>query len=105
MIRTMLALGKLQLQRYNIYKMNFYLFTLNRIIEILVYIFVWQAIYYQTGDAGGFTIQEMTTYYILVITISSFALWGVNEDMAHSIRNGQINRELLNPIYNIFVFI
>lgn len=98
MIRTMLALGKLQLQRYNIYKMNFYLFTLNRIIEILVYIFVWQAIYYQTGDAGGFTIQEMITYYILVITISSFALWGVNEDMAHSIRNGQINRELLNPI-------
>lgn len=98
MIKSMITLGKMQFKRYNIYKSNFYLFTLNRIIEVIVYIFVWQAIYYQTGNAGGFTLGEMTTYYILVITFSSFALWGVNEDMAHSIRNGQINRELLNPI-------
>lgn len=98
MVKTMIALGKMQLKRYNIYKSNFYLFTFNRIIEVIVYIFVWQAIYYQTGNAGGFTIAEMITYYILVITFSSFALWGINEDIAHSIRNGQINRELLNPI-------
>ena len=55
----MIALGKMQLKRYNIYKSNFYLFTFNRIIEVIVYIFVWQAIYYQTGNAGGFTIAEM----------------------------------------------
>ena len=40
----------------------------------------------------------MITYYILVISFSSIALWGTNENMAHSIRNGQINKELLNPI-------
>ena len=98
MVKTMIALGKMQLKRYNIYKSNFYLFTFNRIIEVIVYIFVWRAIYYQTGNAAGFTLSEMITYYILVITFSSFALWGINEDIAHSIRNGQINRELLNPI-------
>ncbi len=98
MIRSMLALGKMQFKQYTIYKSNFYLFTLNRIVEIVVYIFVWLAIYNETGQAGGYDISQMITYYILVFTLSSLACWGVNEDMAHSIRNGNINKELLNPV-------
>lgn len=98
MLKTMIALGKMQFNQYNIYKSNFWLFTLNRIVEIVVYIFVWQAIYNQTGNAGGLTISQMVTYYILAISFSSIATWGINETMAHSIRNGQINKELLNPI-------
>ena len=33
-----------------------------------------------------------------IFSIISFVTWGINEDMAHSIRNGQINKELLNPV-------
>lgn len=98
MLKTMLALAKMQFKDYNIYKSNFYLFTLNRIVEVIVYIFVWQAIYNQTGNAGGFSLSQMVTYYILAISFSSIATCGINEMMAHSIRNGQINKELLNPI-------
>lgn len=98
MLKTMLTLGKMQFKQYNIYKSNFWLFTLNRIVEVLVYIFVWQAIYNQTGNAGEFTLSQMVTYYILAISFISFVTWGINEDMAHSIRTGQINKELLNPI-------
>lgn len=98
MLKTMLGLAKMQFKQYNIYKSNLYLFTINRIVEIVVYIFVWQAIYNQTGNAGGYSISQMVTYYILVFSIISFTTWGVNEDMAHSIRNGQINKELLNPL-------
>lgn len=94
----MLALAKMQFNQYSIYKSNFYLFTLNRLVEVVVYIFVWQAIYNQTGNAEGFSLQQMVTYYILVVSLSSLAVWGINEDMAHSIRNGKINKELLNPI-------
>ncbi len=81
MLKSMLALGKMQFNQYNIYKSNFYLWTLNRIVEIVVYIFVWQAIYNQTGNVGEYTIEQMTTYYILVFTLSSISCWGVNEDM------------------------
>ena len=98
MLKSIMALGKMQFKQYNIYKSNFYLFTLNRIVEVVVYIFVWQAIYNQTGNAGGLTIAQMVTYYILVVTLGPISLWGINEDMAHSIRNGRINKELLNPI-------
>ncbi len=98
MLKTILALAKMQFKNYNIYKSNFYLFTLNRIVEIIVYIFVWQAIYKQTGSAGEFSLSQIVTYYILAISFSSIAIWGINEMIAHSIRNGQINKELLNPI-------
>lgn len=98
MLKTMMQLAKMQFNQYNIYKSNFYLFTLNRIVEVIVYIFVWQAIYSQTGNAGGFTLLQMVTYYILAIAFSSIATWGINETMAHSIRTGQINKELLNPL-------
>ena len=53
MLKTMLALAKMQFKDYNVYKSNFYLFTLNRLVEVIVYIFIWQAIYNQTGSAGG----------------------------------------------------
>lgn len=98
MLKSMIALGKMQFKQYSIYKSNFWLFTLNRLVEVVVYVFVWLAIYNQTGNAGGFELSQMITYYILVASISSIVSWGINEDMAHSIRNGNINKELLNPI-------
>lgn len=98
MLKTMLTLGKMQFKQYTIYPSNFWLFSLNRIVEVMVYIFVWQAIYQQTGNAGGFSLPQMVTYYILAITFSSIATWGINEDMAYAIRTGQINKELLSPI-------
>lgn len=98
MLKTMLELGKIHFKEYTIYKSNFYLFTLNRIVEVIVYIFVWQAIYMQTGSAGGYTIEQMITYYILVVSLNSIAMWGINEDMSHAIKSGKINKELLSPI-------
>lgn len=98
MLRSMMALAKMQFKQYSIYKSNFWLFTINRLVEITVYIFVWQAIYNQTGNSGGFSIYQMITYYILVTSLRPLALWGMNQDMAHSIRSGNINKELLKPI-------
>lgn len=98
MLETWLALARVHFKEYSIYKSNFFLWTLNRIVEVVVYIFVWQAIYYQTGNAGGYSIEYMVTYYILVISIKAIATWGINEDIAESIRKGQLNKELLSPI-------
>jgi ABC-2 type transport system permease protein len=98
MIRKILAIAQCYYHEETIYPSNFILYTLNRIVEIVVYICVWQAIFSQTGNAGGMTISQMVTYYILVASLRPFALWGVNEEMGRNIRSGQINRELLNPI-------
>lgn len=98
MLSTLLKIGKMGIKEYLQYKSLLFLFTLNRIIEVVVYIFVWYAIYNQTGQIDGFAINEIATYYILVVTLSPISLWGINEDIAYSIRKGYISRELLNPI-------
>lgn len=98
MIKSMIALGIMQFKQYNIYKSNYILWTINRLVEISAYIFIWIAIYNQTGEAGGLSLNQMVIYYVLVVTLVPLVTWGINEDMAHSIRNGKINKELLNPI-------
>lgn len=98
MLETWLALARVHFKQYSIYKSNFFLWTLNRIVEVVVYVFIWQAIYYQTGNAGGYSLEYMVTYYILVISIKAIATWGINEDIAKSIRKGQLNKELLSPM-------
>lgn len=98
MLATLSKIARLYIKEYFQYKSVFFLFTFNRIIEVAVYIFVWFAIYAQTGQIEGFTINEMATYYILVVSLVPLSLWGINEDIAYSIRKGNIARELLNPI-------
>lgn len=98
MLRNWIQLAKMRIKEYFSYPSNFFLFTLNRIVEVVVYIFVWFAIYAQTGEINGYSIDEISTYYILVVTLVAIALWGINEDIAYSIQKGQVNRELLNPI-------
>lgn len=87
MFGVIIKIAKMKLKEYTIYRLLFFLFTFNRIVELLVYIFVWQAIYSQVNNTEGFSLAQMITYYILVFTFSSIATWGINDDMAHSIRN------------------
>ena len=42
--------------------------------------------------------DQITTYYILVVSLSPVINWGINEMMGTAIREGEILRELLNPI-------
>lgn len=98
MLKSWIQLAKMRVKEYFSYPSNFFLFTFNRIVEVVVYIFVWFAIYQQTGEIDGYSMEEIYTYYILVVSLISIALWGINEDIAYSIRKGQINKELLNPI-------
>ncbi len=98
MLSKLIALSSMHRKEYKMYKSNFFLFTLNRLVQVVVYIFVWQAIYNQTGNSGGLSIEQMVTYYILIVSLAPIATWTINEDIAYSIRNGQIQKELLSPI-------
>ena len=40
MIKSMIALGIMQFKQYNIYKSNYILWTINRLVEISAYIFI-----------------------------------------------------------------
>ena len=46
----------------------------------------------------GINFEQITTYYVLVVSLSPIISWGVNETIGKAIREGEILRELLNPV-------
>ena len=80
------------------YRFDLLLYIFNFIVEITVYIFIWLAIYNNGNQILGMSFEQVTTYYILVVSLSPIINWGVNEIMGRAIREGEILRELLNPI-------
>lgn len=80
------------------YRFDLLLYIFNFIVEITVYIFIWLAIYNNGNQILDMSFEKVTTYYILVISLSPIINWGINEIMGEAIREGEILRELLNPI-------
>lgn len=98
MLANILRIAKMQLKEYTYYKLNSVLEALNAVIEITVYIFIWIAIYGQENVANAMSIEQMSTYYILSISLALIVEWGIDGQIGDSIRKGQVNRQLLNPI-------
>lgn len=96
--KKILAIAKQNAYEGMYYKYDLLLYIFNFIVEITVYICIWMAIYGINGDVQGISAEKMTTYYILVISLNPIIFWGINELIGDSIREGEIQRELLNPI-------
>lgn len=80
------------------YRFDLILYIINFIIQITVYVFIWLAIYNNGNQVLGMSFEQITTYYILVVSLDPIISWGINETMGSAIRDGEILRELLNPI-------
>lgn len=98
MIKKIWAIAKQNAQEGLYYRFDLLLYIFNYIVEITVYTFVWLAIYNTGNQISDMNFKEITTYYILVISFNPIVFWGINEMMGESIREGEILRELLNPI-------
>lgn len=98
MINKVLAIAKQNTKENLYYRFDLFLYIFNFIIEITVYIFIWLAIYKNGNEVLGMSFKQITTYYILVVSMDPIISWGINEVIGNSIREGEILRELLNPI-------
>ena len=98
MISKLLELGKQTARENFYYRFDLILFVINFVISITVYVFIWLAIYNNGGQILGMTFEQVTTYYILVVSLDPIISWGINQIMGEAIRNGEVLRELLNPI-------
>ncbi len=98
MIKKIWAIAKQNAKEGLYYRFDLLLYIFNYIVEITVYIFVWLAIYNSGNQIVDMSFKEITTYYILVISLNPIIFWGINEIMGNAIREGEIIRELLNPI-------
>lgn len=98
MIKKIWAIAKQDAREGLYYRFDLLLYIFNYIVEITVYTFVWLAIYNTGNQVADMSFQEITTYYVLVISLYPIIFWGINDIMGEAIREGEILRELLNPI-------
>lgn len=98
MLSRIWAIAKQTANENLYYRFDLILYIFNFIVEITVYIFIWLAIYKQGGQISGMSFEQITTYYILVVSLNPIIVWGINETIGVAIREGEILRELLNPI-------
>ncbi len=98
MIKKILAIAKQETSENLYYRFDLALYIFNFIIQITVYVFIWLAVYKNGNQILGMSFEQITTYYILVVSLSPIIDWGINETLGNSIREGEILKELLNPI-------
>lgn len=98
MISRIFAIAKQEARQGLYYRFDLLLYIFNFIVQIAVYIFIWLAIYNNGNQILEMSFQQVTTYYILVVSIDPIISWGINELMGENIKEGQILKELLNPI-------
>ena len=66
--------------------------------SILIYYFLWHAVFSESTIIDGYTFQMMITYIIIARVLSSQFFNGINLTLADWIRDGGVATELLRPI-------
>lgn len=91
---------KLGLQSAMEYRANFLLSIVSAIFPMVIQIFMWTAIYKNNQHITifGYTYVQMITYSILAAIISKLVATGVEWEVANDIRDGGLNKFIVQPI-------
>jgi len=68
-------------------------------VSLLVFYFLWKSIYSNTGAViGGFTFQQLLSYYILTWIVAILTYTYVDDWIRYQVRSGTIIKEFVKPI-------
>ena len=86
------------------YKFEVYMWVINSIMQVMLYYFLWRAIFANQAEMNGFTLSSMVSYILIATLINNIVPvfhWG---DFARLIKTGDIVVELIKPYDLIFKF-
>ncbi len=95
--RTIFSLG---LQNSFVYRWNFFIRSLFGLVPLAATIWIWRAIYEETGeDIAGYGFREMVFYFVAVTVVEMLVSPTDDEwQIAADIREGRISAFLLRPL-------
>ncbi|MDQ2919491.1 MAG: ABC-2 family transporter protein [Verrucomicrobiota bacterium] len=95
-----LSVFKLGLQNTFVYRWNYFLRAVFGLIPLAGTVFLWRAIFKESGGGmHGYTYGSMIYYYLLTILVSNLVTPTEDEwQIASDIREGQINSFLIKPL-------
>lgn len=97
------------IQECQVYRLNHFLSFLCVALPLIGVLLLWNTIYSQTENIGGYTSTMMITYFILAIWVGEITapcLWG---DISQDIKDGKLSQYLSMPLsyhwYNFSVYL
>ena len=108
-MRTWWTMLRISLEERLVYRGDFMLGTLMRFLPFVTQIFLWTAVFSAVSnpDIGGYTLQDMIAYYLLVNVSRAFSsMPGLASGISRSILDGTIKKYLIQPVDMVgFLFI
>jgi ABC-2 type transport system permease protein len=97
-----IAYGKMEFKTGIAYRFQFMASVVISPLMLLLYYFVWQSIYTNTGaNILGYSFSDMITYYVLVMIVGHFIFNMVGNDLQEKILYGDLTQDMLKP-FSIF---
>lgn len=106
-----LSVIKISLAQEFVYKLNFIMWRVRNIIQILVFFFLWTAVFEsQSNNLGaevpyfGYTQSSIVAYTFLLVLIRSIVMATKSNDVSGYISSGELSNYLIKPI-NFFKYL
>ncbi len=81
------------------YRANLLMYLLYWLVSPIIYLAVWTSIANQNGDVNGFTANDFTTYYMVLLICDQVTSNIVIHTFGYKIQDGSLSGELIKPIH------
>lgn len=92
------AFFRLTWQYYLVYRVNFVLWRIRTIIQLLLVYFIWWSVFQSQPEVFGYTTASIITYILVAALIRAVVLGTRVTDLIDSINTGNIVNFLIKPI-------
>jgi len=99
-----LKILEISLQQEFTYKLNFIMWRIRNIMQVLVFFFLWSSVFAAQGsNYFGYNKEKIIAYAFLLIFVRAIIMSSRSVDVAGIISNGELSNLLLKPI-NFFKY-
>lgn len=98
-MKKYLSIFRISLEQEFVYKLNFVMWRVRNIVQILIFFFLWNAVFEgRQGELFGYDKSKILTYAFLLIIIRAVVLASKSTDVAGQIAGGELSNFLVKPV-------
>jgi len=103
-MKKFLSIFRISFQQEFAYKLNFVMWRIRNVMQILVFFFLWNAVFEnRTGDLLGYNKEKILTYAFMLLVIRAITLSSRSVDVSGQISRGELSNFLVKPV-NFFKY-
>lgn len=98
MIKKYLAVFKISWQQGLVYRLNFFLWRIRTLLQVLLVYFIWWTVFQSQTQIFGYTQSSILTYILVSAIIRAIVLSSRAMDVANQINDGSVVNFLIKPL-------